>query len=67
MEEYGYNYAVNEKGYKVPLYIDPLDPSKGYRKALHMKDLFNMTAGTSTGSILAAGLSVPSVDNASNP
>mmetsp|Transcript_4126 Transcript_4126/g.6984 ORF Transcript_4126/g.6984 Transcript_4126/m.6984 type:complete len:154 (-) Transcript_4126:961-1422(-) len=28
-----------------------------------MKDLFNMTAGTSTGSILAAGLAYPSKDS----
>ena len=27
-----------------------------------MKDLFNMTAGTSTGSILAAGLVYPNQD-----
>jgi patatin-like phospholipase/acyl hydrolase len=28
-------------------------------KRVAMKDLFNMTAGTSTGSIIAAGLAYP--------
>ena len=34
-----------------------------------MKDLFNMTAGTSTGSIIAAGLSYPAkgVENSTEP
>ena len=32
-----------------------------------MTDLFDMLAGTSTGSILSAGLSIPSPTNASAP
>lgn len=32
-----------------------------------MSDLFNMTAGTSTGSIIAAGLAYPSPDDPNAP
>jgi hypothetical protein len=51
METYSYQYATS-KGYKFPKY-------KGRDGLIAMKDLFNMTAGTSTGSILAAGLVYP--------
>lgn len=51
MEKYAYDYAHGKK-YEIPVYKD--QPGK-----MAMKDLFNMTAGTSTGSILAAGLSYP--------
>ena len=51
MEAYAWDYA-SEKGYQFPKY-------PGRDGALAMKDLFNMTAGTSTGSILAAGLVYP--------
>jgi len=51
METYSYQYATS-KGYTFPKY-------KGRDGLIAMKDLFNMTAGTSTGSILAAGLVYP--------
>jgi patatin-like phospholipase/acyl hydrolase len=51
MEAYAWDYA-SEKGYKFPKY-------NGRDGAMAMKDLFNMTAGTSTGSIIAAGLVYP--------
>ena len=53
MEKFAYNYA-KDKGYAIPTYTDLID-----NEVLAMKELFNMTAGTSTGSILAAGLSYP--------
>lgn len=51
METYSYEYATS-KNYTFPKY-------KGRDGLVAMKDLFNMTAGTSTGSILAAGLAYP--------
>jgi len=51
METYAFTYAKS-KNLEVPIYPD--EPGK-----IAMKDLFNMTAGTSTGSILAAGLVYP--------
>jgi patatin-like phospholipase/acyl hydrolase len=33
--------------------------TKTFTERIAMKDLFNMTAGTSTGSIIAAGLAYP--------
>ena len=51
MEKYSYNYATS-KGYTFPKY-------PGRENVIAMKDLFEMTAGTSTGSILAAGLVYP--------
>jgi len=43
----------DEKGYKYPKY-------EGIEGKVAMKDLFDMMGGTSTGSILSAGLSYPS-------
>ena len=51
MEAFAWDYA-SKKGYQFPKY-------EGRDGAIAMKDLFNMTAGTSTGSILAAGLAYP--------
>jgi hypothetical protein len=52
MEKYAYQYAVEEKKYTKA-------PFNASSKIVAMKDLFNMTAGTSTGSILATGLVYP--------
>lgn len=55
MEKYAYEYATS-KGYDFPKY-------PGRENVVAMKDLFEMTAGTSTGSILAAGLVYPDKDH----
>jgi patatin-like phospholipase/acyl hydrolase len=34
---------------------------------MHLKDIFDMMAGTSAGSMNAAGLSIPSESNKSEP
>jgi len=51
METYAFEYASSQN-YTVPQY-------EGREGLVAMKDIFNMTAGTSTGSILAAGLVYP--------
>lgn len=61
MEEFAYSY-VTEKNYTTfKIYSD----KKG-EKIIAMKDLFDMMAGTSTGSILSTGLSYPKNDNKTN-
>ena len=52
LEKVAYKYK-QEKGYNVPTYKDK---EGNELKVVHMRDLFEMTAGTSTGSIIAAGL-----------
>ena len=55
MEKYAWEYAGPKgKNYKIPTYNGLID-----NEVIAMKELFNMTAGTSTGSIIAAGLSYP--------
>lgn len=54
IEKFAYKYGVEEMGYDIPYYIDINN-----EKIVHMKDLFDMVAGTSTGSILAGMLMAP--------
>jgi len=51
MEKYAWEYATKQ-GYDFPKY-------QGRDGLFAMKDLFDMTSGTSTGSIIAAGLVYP--------
>ena len=61
IEKFASKYA-KEKGYNVPKYKDKNDESKEL-ELVHMKDMFDMMAGTSTGSIIAAALSYPNPDD----
>jgi hypothetical protein len=54
IEKYAYKYGVEEKGYDMPFSVD-----MNNEKIVHMKDLFDMLAGTSTGSILAGMIMAP--------
>jgi hypothetical protein len=54
MEKYAYEYSTS-KGYSFPKY-------PGRDGVIAMKDMFDMMAGTSTGSIISAALSFPSDD-----
>jgi len=58
IEKFAYKYA-KKKGYNVPTYTDE---NGKLRKSMHLKDIFDMTAGTSTGSIIAAALAYPEKD-----
>ena len=59
IEEYAYNYCT-KKGYTFPKY-------EGRDGVIAMKDIFDMTAGTSTGSIISAALAYPiGTDTAAN-
>ena len=65
VEVYAYNY-VKEKGYEnVPVYLN--ETTGEVLPLVHMKDLFNMTAGTSTGSIISAGIAYPREDDKEKP
>ena len=59
MELYAFEYSTS-KGYDFPKY----PPLNGTARddVIHMKDLFDMMAGTSTGSIISAALAFPSDD-----
>jgi hypothetical protein len=64
METFAFQYAQS-KGYlhRLPQYKEVTDPrrkeSNGYQPGrIHMQDLFDMFAGTSTGSILGTSLSL---------
>lgn len=54
MELYAFEYATS-KGYKFPRY-------PGIDNRIALKDIFDMVAGTSTGSILVSGLAYPDKD-----
>ena len=53
IEKIAYDYKIKQNYKNVPTYKDSNDKLK---ELVHLRDLFSMTAGTSTGSILAAGL-----------
>ena len=55
MEKYAYEYSTS-KGYDFPKY-------PGRDEVIPMKDLFDMMAGTSTGSIISAALTYPADDD----
>ena len=63
MELYAYKYAT-ETNKEINQYYDGDGVNRG---RIPMKDLFDMMAGTSTGSLMAAAFSIPSADNSSEP
>lgn len=63
VEKEAYRYAT-EKGYNVPKYQD----ADGKDIPLvHLKDMFDMMAGTSTGSIISAALAYPNPEDKELP
>jgi patatin-like phospholipase/acyl hydrolase len=64
METFAYEYAAG-KGYTFPRYTN--STTKEPIPKIAMKDLFDMMAGTSTGSILSTGLSLASADDPNVP
>ena len=68
MEEWAYNYMAQDndtKKYTWSPYINETDGQ--IIKRVPMKDLFDMMAGTSTGSILSAALTLPKEKNSTVP
>ena len=63
MELFAYKYAT-ENNKNISLYTDEDGLN---RERIPMKDLFDMMAGTSTGSLMATAFSIPSPTNASEP
>ena len=55
MEKYAFDYCTS-KGYNFPKYSDKDGKVK---PVVALKDMFDMMAGTSTGSIITAALSYP--------
>lgn len=60
LEKYAYAYA-KKKNYKVKEHKDP--KTGKVLKSVHLNDMFDMMAGTSTGSIIAAALAYPHDDD----
>lgn len=58
LEKYAYEYA-NKIGLTAVPEFNKCFQYKGHEKKMAMKDLFDTMAGTSTGSIISAGLSYP--------
>lgn len=56
MEAYGYEYALSQK------YIEPRSPLK----KINMSELFDLMAGTSTGSLLTTALVMPDATGTGN-
>ena len=56
MEVFAYKYAKTEKNYVIPTYKN--ETTGEMIERMPMKDIFDMISGTSTGSILATGLSI---------
>ena len=59
MEKYAYKYMLNNNDTKGFLWEPYYDDDGKIKEHVHMKDMFDMMAGTSTGSILSTALSVP--------
>jgi patatin-like phospholipase/acyl hydrolase len=63
VEKFAYDYA-KERNYNVPKYTDKDGKEM---ELVHLKDVFDMMAGTSTGSIISAALAYPHPDDKDKP